>query len=211
MLVLLLVGALGTAPSDLAAPGVVIHPEAARCSAILTSGGRSRIVSVGDAAFGGRVVAIHSSSVDLTFEDGPVTLRLSGGDPKDRPLAATPTATPPAIGPTEDPATPHRMMSRAEVERRLGSEIPRILADTALAPDIEDGQVVGLAVTRLAEGTLLSDAGLRQGDVITEVNGTPIDSMATLIGLWPRLQGATDLQAIVRRAGRPVSLAVTFR
>ncbi len=103
------------------------------------------------------------------------------------------------------------MMSRTEVERRLGSEIPRILADTALTPAIEDGQIVGLTVTRLAEGTLLSDAGLRLGDVITAVNGTPIDGMAALIGLWPRLQSATDLQATVRRAGRPVLLEVTLR
>jgi general secretion pathway protein C len=103
------------------------------------------------------------------------------------------------------------MMSRTEVERRLGSEIPRILADTALAPAMEDGRVVGLTVQRLADGTLLSDAGLRQGDVITEINGTTIDGMGTLIGLWPRLQTATDLQAVVRRAGRPVSLSVTLR
>jgi general secretion pathway protein C len=211
MLTLLLAVTLAAAPPDLAASGVVIHPDPARCEAILTSGGRTRVVSVGDTAFGGKVVAIHSSSVDLAFEGGPVTLRLSGAATGERLLAAAPLAAPAANGPAEDPATPHRMMSRTEVERRLGSEIPQILADTALAPAIEDGRVVGLTVTRLAEGTLLSDAGLRQGDVITEVNGTPIDGMAALIGLWPRLQGATDLQATVRRAGRPVSLEVTLR
>jgi type II secretory pathway component PulC len=103
------------------------------------------------------------------------------------------------------------LLARAEVERRLGTEIPRILAETALAPVTEDGRVVGLAVTRLAEGTVLSDAGLRVGDVLTQINDTPIDGMASLIGLWPRLQGATELRAIVRRGGHPVSLSVTLR
>ena len=35
--------------------------------------------------------------------------------------------------------------------------------------------------------------------------------MATLIGLWPRLQNATELRAVVLRGGQPVSLRVTLR
>jgi type II secretion system protein C len=210
MLAWLLAAALGPAPADLAAAGVVVHPVQERSTVILTSAGRARLASVGDAVFGGTVVAIRPNAVVIAFENGPVEVRLSA--PATYVLAPPPReATPGPAAPAEDPATPHRMMSRTEVERRLGSEIPRILADTALAPAMEDGRVVGLTVQRLADGTLLSDAGLRQGDVITEINGTTIDGMGTLIGLWPRLQTATDLQAVVRRAGRPVSLSVTLR
>ena len=50
------------------------------------------------------------------------------------------------------------------------------------------GRVAGFTLTRHARRHLLSDAGLRPGDVLTEVNGVPIDSLATLIGLWPRMQ-----------------------
>jgi type II secretory pathway component PulC len=210
MLALLLAAALGPAPADLAATGIVVHPKAERCTAVLESSGRVRVASLGETAFGGRVIAIKPGSVELAFVGGPVTLRLAAGGSGTRFPAGGPVAAPPDE-PAEDPATPHRMMSRTEVERRLGSEIPRILAETALAPALEDGRVVGLTVTRLADGTLLSDAGLRQGDVITEINGTTIDGMGTLIGLWPRLQGATDLEAIVKRAGRSVSLSVTLR
>jgi type II secretion system protein C len=210
MIAWLLAAALGPAPADLAAAGVVIHPVQDRSTVILTSAGRARLASVGDAAFGGKVVAIRPNAVVVSFENGPVEVRLSA-PATPVPAPGPREATPPPAAPAEDPATPHRMMSRTEVERRLGSEIPRILADTALAPAMEDNRVVGLTVQRLAEGTLLSDAGLRQGDVITEINGTTIDGMGALIGLWPRLQTATDLQAVVRRAGRPVSLFVTLR
>jgi type II secretory pathway component PulC len=58
---------------------------------------------------------------------------------------------------------------------------------------------------------LLTDAGLRAGDVLTRINGTDIDSLATLIGLWPRLQGATELRAVVLRNGRPFDIAVSLR
>jgi hypothetical protein len=35
--------------------------------------------------------------------------------------------------------------------------------------------------------------------------------MATLIGLWPRLQNESTLTAIVLRNGQPVSLTVSLR
>ena len=45
--------------------------------------------------------------------------------------------------------------------------------------------------------------------MIKQINDTVIDGMGTLIGLWPRLQGATELRAVVQRGGRPVVLSVT--
>jgi hypothetical protein len=47
--------------------------------------------------------------------------------------------------------------------------------------------------------------------VITQINGTAIDGMATLVGLWPRLQTASELRAVVVRNGQPVSLVVSLR
>jgi type II secretory pathway component PulC len=102
-------------------------------------------------------------------------------------------------------------MERVEVQRRPGDEIPRILAETAVAPVMEDGRVVGVQLARLAEGSLLTDAGLRAGDVITQINGTEIDGLATLVGLWPRLQSATELRAVVTRNGQPISIVVALR
>jgi len=128
--------------------------------------------------------------------------------------SAPPPIAPPRPHPSGapgDPATPARALEKREVERRLGGEIPRILAETTVVPVMQDGQVTGLALTRIPEGTLLVEAGLRAGDVLTEVNDTRIDGMATLIGLWPRLQNASELRAVVLRNGQPVSLSLTLR
>ncbi len=128
-----------------------------------------------------------------------------------RPGSATARPSLPAGAPPEDPETPAREMNRVEVQRRLGEEIPRILAETAVVPVMEDGRVVGVQVTRLPEGSLLTDAGLRTGDVLTRINDTQIDGMATLIGLWPRLQAASELRAVVVRNGQPFSILVSLR
>lgn len=213
MILALLVLALADAPADLGLSGVVLGRTPERSTAILASGGKTRVVAVGESAFGGRLVSVAAESVTLDFGGRTVELRLQSA-PAALPGASLPRPARPALpagAPPEDPETPARDMDRAEVQRRLGEEIPRILAETAVAPVMEEGRVVGVQVTRLPEGSLLSDAGLRPGDVITRINDTDIDGMATLVGLWPRLQAASELRAVVVRNGQPVSLLVSLR
>jgi len=214
LVALVLAAAIETAPpADLAVSGVVVRKE--HSTPILSSGGKTRVVAVGDSAFGGRVVAITPENVALEFGEKRVELRLPTAQQAharpSAPVRAEAAPSVPAGMPPEDPATPAKTMERVEVQKRLGDEIPRILAETAVAPVMEDGRVVGVQVARLAEGSLLTDAGLRSGDVITQINGTQIDGMATLIGLWPRLQSATELRAVVNRNGQPISLVVALR
>jgi general secretion pathway protein C len=205
---------LDAAPADLAVTGVVLRDQAERSTVILSSGGKTRVVGIGDSAFGGRVVAVTAEAVTLEFDGQRRVLRLpTAADVPNRPAAAQP-ARPAAAAPTappEDPQTPARTMERAAVERRLADEIPRILAETAVTPVLEDGRVAGVQLARIPEGSLLTDAGLRVGDVIRQINGTDIDGMATLVGLWPRLQSATELRAVVVRNGQPVSIVVSLR
>jgi general secretion pathway protein C len=193
------------APPDLEAVGIILSRRNEACIAILRSGGRQRIVGVGEGAFGGTVSSIVPGRVFLDFSGERVEVRLAG-------VAATPAAAPSAAAsvPRDDDANA-RSMERREMERRLGQEVPRILAETTLVPVTESGQMAGYTLTRLPEGTLLTDAGLRPGDVLTSINDIPINSLATLIGLWPRLQTASDIRAMVLRNGLPVSLSVHLR
>ena len=198
---------------DLAVAAVVVGTTPERSSAILTSGGKTRVVAVGESAFGARLVSVGTDAVVLERDGERHELRLP--TTVAAPVTPVPRAPRPPVAARgsapEDPETPAREMSQVEVQRRLGEEIPRILAETAVAPVMEEGRVVGVQVTRLPEGSLLTDAGLRAGDVLTQINGTEIDGMATLIGLWPRLQTASELRAVVVRNGQPFSLLVSLR
>jgi len=67
-------------------------------------------------------------------------------------------------------------------------------------------------VTKLpAGGSLLADVGLQPGDVITEINGVAVDSLPTLISLWPRLQNESQIRATVLRNGQPVTISVSLK
>jgi type II secretion system protein C len=205
--------AAATAAPGIDAVGVVRSSTPGRSVAILASGGKTRIVGIGESAFGATLVAIGDGTVTLEIGGERVSKRLTSGaapvSPVGAPIRPAPAAA--AAGPPEDPETPRREMDRAAVQTRLGSEMNRILAETAMVPVMEDGHVAGVQLTRIAEGSLLTDAGLRAGDVVKRINDTDIDGMATLIGLWPRLQGASELRATVVRNGQPVSLVVTLR
>ena len=202
MLAALLLALAAAPPPDLGAVGVVLARRPGASVAILHAGGRSRTVAVGEEAFGGRVVSINAGGAVLDFDGTRVDLRLSGA------AAAFAQAPPPAPAAPADTA---RSLERREVERRLASETSRILAETALVPVQEGSHVSGFAITRMPDGTLLSEAGLRTGDILTEVNGTPVDSLATLMSLWPKLQNETSLRAVVLRGGQPLTLSVSLR
>ncbi len=210
MLGVLLALLVSSAPTDLAAVGVVVARSPESSVAILRSEGRTRVVSVGDPVFGGRLLAVSRHRVSLEFGGERVDLRVrsTGSVPALPPpvLAATASAPPPPLQ-----GAPPRVMKREEVQRRLGLEMNRILAETAIRPVTENGRVVGVRLTRVAQSSLLTDAGLRAGDVLTNINGTEIDGMATLISLWPRLQGASALEAKGLRDGRPFSLSLNLQ
>ena len=206
-----LVAAVGLAPPpDLQAVGVVLSGNPLRSVAVLRAGGRTRLAAMGESAFGGRVTLVGRETVMLDFDGAALELRLTTGVTR---AEARPPAPPPPAAPRPDDRAPGapRTLERQDVERRLALEVPRILSETTAVPVMDEGRAAGLALTRVPEGSLLTDAGLQAGDVLTEINGTAIDSLASLMALYPRLQGESQLSALVLRNGLPVRLTVTLR
>jgi type II secretion system protein C len=193
--------------------GVVVSRKPELSSAVIQSDGRARVVGIGDSIAGARVLEISGAGVTVDGGSGRTLLRLRGD------VAAAPSSAPATglrdPGPAE--TAPHglepgvKTLQRRDVDARLTSEIPRILAETTMFPVSDNGRVIGFTLTRLPEGTLLSDVGLHAGDVLLQLNDVTIDSLATLISLWPRLQGAPQLRAEVLRGGQPVSLVVNIK
>lgn len=73
-------------------------------------------------------------------------------------------------------------------------------------PVTEDGQFVGFRLSPGRQRRLFYQLGLRQGDVVTEVNGQPLDNAQRGIEVLQDLRGADALDVKVRRGGRQVTL-----
>jgi general secretion pathway protein C len=206
------------APPDLAAVGVVVGATPERSVVILQSGGRSRSAGLGDTAFGGRVTAVSREGVTLDFDGRAVDLRLTTGRGVSSATRPAGPATEVAGGPPPGEAmgwspegTPARkILSRADVERRLTEEMPRLM-QAALRPVTEDGRIVGMQVSKVPGGSLLQEVGIQSGDVLTRLNDVDVDGLPALMGLWSSLPSASEIDATVLRGGRPVSLGVSLR
>jgi type II secretory pathway component PulC len=85
------------------------------------------------------------------------------------------------------------------------------MTETTLVPVTERGRVSGFTLTRIPQGTILEDLGIRAGDVLTMVNDTPIDGFTTLVGLWPRLQREGTVRAQILRDGKLLDLSVRIK
>lgn len=100
-----------------------------------------------------------------------------------------------------------RVIDRVKFARHR-QDLPSLIYDTS--PEIVATQTGGVALQlrSVKEGSIISDAGLRSGDVIKSINGQPFkgaDAIPSVIeeGLKPRI-----MQIEVERNGKPMLLEV---
>ncbi len=122
-----------------------------------------------------------------------------------RALPLPATAANVAARPTS--ATPAALREAAAAARRDPSSI---LQRLKVEPVFADGRFGGLRVDARssADGELLRAAGLQPGDVITQVDGSAIDSISSGQQVLARLGSANSVRVTVERNGRPLELSL---
>jgi type II secretion system protein C len=195
-----------TARSELVLDGVIVAANPADSVALVrrAAGGRAQILRLGQEYRGYVLVEIAKGMVRLRDTQGELTLSLPG--------VAVP-ASPEVPGPPQPDSESEwirRAFSREVARARLEKEIPVILSETDLTPRVEDGEVRGLSVSRLPDGTLLSETGLLPGDILVSINGEPLLGVDALWDLIARLVDQDEIRIVVRRRGEVLKLAYAF-
>ncbi|TNF29413.1 MAG: PDZ domain-containing protein, partial [Deltaproteobacteria bacterium] len=88
---------------------------------------------------------------------------------------------------------------------------PARLHGGRVVPAYRDGAYHGIKLVGVRSGSLFRALGLRSGDVVTAVNGQPIDSPARGLELYDALQSASDITVRIERHGRDETLRYTMR
>jgi type II secretion system protein C len=166
--------------------------------------GRAHILRLGQELEGYVLVEVAREFVRLSGRGG--TLRLA--------LARARPAAEPRLGEARKEGAEsqwvRREFSREVARERIQKEIPVILSETELTERVEGGEVKGLSVTRLPDGTLLSESGLLPGDLLVSINGQPLVGVQALWELLPRLVDEEEIRLVVRRRGEVLKLAYAF-
>ena len=176
-----------------------------------------------EVASGARLDAIYPDHVVLVHEGAEEVLNL----PRDRNLApgdivrpvpatassrSNPLAAASSAPVASDAAAPvQRVKAPADWQQtvaRLRQNPDELAKRVQIVPVLEGGKLSGVRVSAGADAALLSQIGLRAGDVITSVNGLPVDSFARGEQILAGLKNSASVRVTVQRDGKPVDLSV---
>jgi general secretion pathway protein C len=182
--------------------GVLATPDPEEGMAIIGENAQSaRVVSVGQQVPGG--ATLHSVYPDRAVIDRNGALesvllprRTQGG-----PAAAPP---PPPVASQGPEASIERM-------RRLVADDPSVITQVMRPqPVFAGGKMRGFRVYPGANRQAFSRLGLRAGDLVTAINGTPLDDKDRAQEIFSTLNSSSDARVTVMRNGRQQELSLNL-
>ena len=96
-------------------------------------------------------------------------------------------------------------LNRASIDNAL-ENIGQLMDQATIRPHIEDGRPAGIAITGIRPNAIFRKMRLRNGDVITGVNGRPIESVEDAISVFEDLTTSSEIKVDIKRRGRNQTL-----
>ncbi len=191
---------------DLRLLGTLVEDSGGTGMAIIADGDDESLYAVGDPVTGdAKLHEVHADRVILIHLGRYETLRLREEDPAapGRRRGTNPGRTATAT------ATPNLQRLDWQAAQRDARLDPARLAQQIRAlPIIENGQPIGFRLQAGRDAALIGKLGLRPTDVITAVNGIPLNDPARAFELINQLNSETRFNVELRRDGREMTLAI---
>lgn len=141
------------------------------------------IYRIGDEINGYRLVRVRRGEADFLKDGKRLTLQLPGGDP---PTLVT------IVSETE------RIVNVAALNERY-PDLNQMAQLGVAFPDIEKGKISGLKILQINDKPLAKAAGIKEGDVITSVNGMKPTSIQEALKIYQTLRREPKIVVEVKR------------
>lgn len=109
-----------------------------------------------------------------------------------------------------EPATAPGTLRRADVESVVDAGLGRFLSRVALEPRVIGGKFTGWTIVALQPPELWQGVDLRPGDVVTRVNGMPIERETEAYDTFQAVRQAATLEVTYLRQNQPRTLRYTI-
>jgi general secretion pathway protein C len=159
----------------------------------------------------GELISVAKTSAVINHNGTLITLEMptddSGGpsSPMPQPAPIMPMM-PPMFGHDVHRVGPHQyVIERSSVQRNL-QNMGQLFTQMRAMPNVENGQTDGFKLSEVVPGSMFSQMGLRNGDVVTSVGDQQLNDPTQAIALLNSLRDANSLTITVMRHGRPVEL-----
>lgn len=176
---------------------------------IASSNGEEKPYAVGDDVVrGASLQAIFPDRVILARAGQLETLRLD----KNAPASPLPGAAP-DIGQSDGDATTMGTDTTAmlsNIRQELLNDPSRAAEYIRVQPASNGGQLRGYRLYPGRNRNAFSAAGLRPGDLVTQVNGIQLNDANTALQMLGQLSQANSLTVVVERGGESQTLSVNF-
>lgn len=80
-----------------------------------------------------------------------------------------------------------------------------------IVPVMDGAKLTGVRVASGSDAALIGQLGLRSGDVVTTINGAPVDSIARGQQILESLRSASNARVTVLRDGKPTDVVISLK
>ncbi len=102
---------------------------------------------------------------------------------------------------SKQPVQTNITLKRDKIETAV-NDLNSLMKQIRIRPHFKDGNPDGLTISGIRSKSIFSDMGLRNGDVITGVDGNKIESVDDALKLYENLQSSSGVQIEIRRRGQ---------
>jgi general secretion pathway protein C len=97
------------------------------------------------------------------------------------------------------------VIKRSRIQDAI-KNVNELMKHVRIRPHFTNGQPDGLKLTGVRPGSLFTDIGFRNGDIVTGVNGKPIQSVDDALAFYSSLKSANNVNLQIRRRGAEQTL-----
>lgn len=101
-------------------------------------------------------------------------------------------------------------ISREELESAKAN-MSQLMTQVRIAPNFTEGEPDGFKVLSIKRGSLFDRLGLRNGDVIRQINGVPLDSPQKVLEVYEQLESGQSISLNIVRGGREQTLSYELK
>jgi general secretion pathway protein C len=92
-------------------------------------------------------------------------------------------------------------IKRSQIEKAV-SNVNNLMRQARIRPHFRNGQPDGITLTRIRPNSIFRRLGLRNGDIITGVDGQAIQTADDALGFYNSLKSSSNVTIQIRRRGR---------
>ena len=142
-------------------------------------------------------------------KDEVLTMEEPSSSTKETPSPTTKTSLRrPTSGPTERESS--IVVNRKDLQESL-KNINELLTQVRIRPHFKDGRSDGLSITRIRRGSVFAKLGLRNGDIVQEINGRSITSPDDVLALYEQMNSGTPMSLEITRRNQQRTINYKFR